>query len=422
MPGRHAGSHRNTDSVGRRRNGATPIGRTEAGNEPRQQVPFLRGVAAAVRRTFCAHLAGRSQDVTAIVADLDANRLPSGGFFMDLVARLVVVPEAVGREDVLSATRALRGLLAATADCYPHIDHAYGFSVQTAAAVACTMGRCNYALVLLARQSSPPAAPAVRRRHCHRARLPPAMQSEGAGHVVQQTHQRGITRAFNSSSSWQQRLHATLHALIQRAAAAQREMGAVGRGDWSDGHPTSRTQAAASGAPSHSLRAEVGIPYRRVDGARIDAAVNCRRPRAIRQQARALRAPARRMRLATHVLERVIARVGADLAHGVAGARSVMCVPMCRPIATVRRAASGGSARDVPAGPGGQPADRSRRATCRSAIPSSERRRSASQASPRHRRRDRRNRHPCCRPHHDRRSPGPVRRRHRLGPARTRAA
>ena len=115
---------------------------------------------------------------------------------MDLVARLVVVPEAVGREDVLSATRALRWLLAATADCYPHIDHAYGFSVQTAAAVACTMGRCNDALMLLAWQSSPPAAPAVRRRHCHRARLPPAMQSEGAGHVVQQTHQRGITMSL----------------------------------------------------------------------------------------------------------------------------------------------------------------------------------------------------------------------------------
>jgi hypothetical protein len=51
------------------------------------------------------HLAGRHHDVSTIVADLDLARRTPTGFWGDLVGALILVLDAVGRDDVALAQR-----------------------------------------------------------------------------------------------------------------------------------------------------------------------------------------------------------------------------------------------------------------------------------------------------------------------------
>jgi predicted ATPase len=96
------------------------------------------------------HLAGRHEDVTTIVAELELDKAPRDGYWGDLTAGLIVVIEAVGRADLASARRALAELLATTARRYPHVETAAGFGVQAAAMVAYLAGRPEDSLILLA--------------------------------------------------------------------------------------------------------------------------------------------------------------------------------------------------------------------------------------------------------------------------------
>jgi predicted ATPase/class 3 adenylate cyclase len=96
------------------------------------------------------HLAGRHDDVTAIVAELQLHRLPARGYWGDLVTGLILVIEAGGRGDLVSARRALADLLITTARRYPHLDNAYGYGVQAAGIVACLGGRAEDALTVFA--------------------------------------------------------------------------------------------------------------------------------------------------------------------------------------------------------------------------------------------------------------------------------
>jgi len=96
------------------------------------------------------HLAERNDDVTSVVAQLKLDNAPQGGYWGDLTTGLIVVIEAVGREDLASACRALSQLLATTSRRYPHVETAAGFGVQAAAIVAYLAGQLEHSLTLLA--------------------------------------------------------------------------------------------------------------------------------------------------------------------------------------------------------------------------------------------------------------------------------
>jgi hypothetical protein len=105
--------------------------------------------AAELCLAMAHHLDGRHDLTTATLAGLDRDYVERRGFFLDLIASLVAVMEAVGREDVATARRTLADLLDETATNYPHIPTAAGFGIQAAAVVAYAAGRPVDAITLL---------------------------------------------------------------------------------------------------------------------------------------------------------------------------------------------------------------------------------------------------------------------------------
>ena len=96
------------------------------------------------------HLAGRHGDVGAIVADLDLARHAPTGFWGDAVGTLILVLDAVGREDLPAARQALGEILTITARRYARIKFAEGFAVVAGGIVAATAGHPEDALVIFA--------------------------------------------------------------------------------------------------------------------------------------------------------------------------------------------------------------------------------------------------------------------------------
>jgi hypothetical protein len=109
-----------------------------------------RSSAPQLNLAVALHLAGRHQDVSAIVAQLGLDRRAPTGFFGDVVGALIPVLDAVGRDEITAAQRALGQMLTITARRYAHVELGYGFGVLAAGIVACTAGRPDEALTIFA--------------------------------------------------------------------------------------------------------------------------------------------------------------------------------------------------------------------------------------------------------------------------------
>ena len=132
--------------------------------------------AALLFLAIADHLLGRHDEVTAIVDEVNTELGNNGAYFADLLTGLVVVMEAVGRDDLRTAGRALMNLLDTTASTYPHMPMALGFGIQAAAMVAYLAGRPDDAITLLSGSRRHvlhlrfEGASALGRRYLHRSR------------------------------------------------------------------------------------------------------------------------------------------------------------------------------------------------------------------------------------------------------------